>query len=76
VGPRASYRRLLLMPSGPHHQLMWECCRGAGVCGHSWFQDPVAALSVVGLTNTALEDCMGSFPADVQACIYASLTPD
>jgi hypothetical protein len=26
----------------------------------------------VGLTNTALEGCMGSFPAEVQAAIYAS----
>src|SRR5215204_6337520 len=33
-----------------------------GVYGHSWFQDPVAELSVVGLTNTAVEGCMGSFP--------------
>jgi hypothetical protein len=35
-----------------------------------------AELSVVGLTNTALEGCMGSFPAEVQASIYASLPPD
>jgi CubicO group peptidase (beta-lactamase class C family) len=47
-----------------------------GVYGHSWFQDPVAELSVVGLTNTALEGCTGSFPADVQAAIYASLPLD
>jgi CubicO group peptidase (beta-lactamase class C family) len=47
-----------------------------GVYGHSWFHDPAAELSVVGLTNTALEGCMGSFPADVQASIYASLAPD
>jgi CubicO group peptidase (beta-lactamase class C family) len=46
-----------------------------GVYGHSWFHDPVAELSVVGLTNTALEGCMGSFPADVQASIYASMAP-
>lgn len=47
-----------------------------GVYGHSWFQDPVAELSVAGLTNTALEGCMGSFPADVRAAIYASLASD
>jgi CubicO group peptidase (beta-lactamase class C family) len=47
-----------------------------GVYGHSWFHDPAAELSVVGLTNTALEGCMGSFPADVQASIYASLAAD
>ncbi|MCE3274337.1 MAG: hypothetical protein K0R13_192 [Propionibacteriaceae bacterium] len=47
-----------------------------GVYGHSWFYDPAAELSVVGLTNTALEGCKGSFPADVQAAIYASLALD
>lgn len=44
-----------------------------GVYGHSWFFDPVAQLSVVSLTNTALEGCTGSFPREVQASIYASL---
>jgi CubicO group peptidase (beta-lactamase class C family) len=47
-----------------------------GVYGHSWFQDPVAELSAAGLTNTALEGSAGSFPADVQAAIYASLPLD
>ena len=47
-----------------------------GVYGHSWFQDPVAGLSIVGLTNTALEGCTGSFPAEVQAAVYAALPPD
>ena len=44
-----------------------------GVYGHSWFQDPVTGLSVVGLTNTALEGCMGAFPAEVQGAVYAAL---
>jgi CubicO group peptidase (beta-lactamase class C family) len=47
-----------------------------GVYGHSWFHDTAAELSVVGLTNTALEGCMGSFPADVQASVYALPAPD
>jgi CubicO group peptidase (beta-lactamase class C family) len=47
-----------------------------GVYGHSWFHDPAAELSVVSLTNTALEGSRGSFPADVQASIYASPAPD
>jgi CubicO group peptidase (beta-lactamase class C family) len=47
-----------------------------GVYGHSWFQDPVAELSVVGLTNTALEGCIGSFPDDIQAAVYGSLPVD
>ena len=42
-----------------------------GVYGHSWFIDPAAGLTVVALTNTALEGCLGSFPADVQSAVYA-----
>jgi len=34
-----------------------------GVYGHSWFLDPVAGLSVVGLTNTALERLHGLIPS-------------
>ena len=34
--------------------------------------DPAAGLGVVALTNTALEGCMGAFPADIQAAIYAA----
>ncbi len=45
-----------------------------GVYGHSWFQDPVAGLSVVGLTNTAVEGCTGAFPAAIQAAVYAALS--
>jgi CubicO group peptidase (beta-lactamase class C family) len=44
-----------------------------GVYGHSWFLDPAAGLSVVALTNTALEGCTGAFPADIQAAIYAAV---
>ena len=43
-----------------------------GIYGHSWFLDPVCGLSVVSLTNTALEGCMGAFPADIEAAIYAA----
>ena len=43
-----------------------------GVYGNSWFMDPVTGLSVVALTNTALEGCMGAFPNDSQAAIYAA----
>ena len=43
-----------------------------GVYGNSWVMDPVAGLSVVVLTNTPLEGCMGAFPTDIQAAIYAA----
>ena len=44
-----------------------------GVWGHSWFVDPVQRWVVVGLTNTAIEGMMGSFPTTVRDAVYASL---
>jgi CubicO group peptidase (beta-lactamase class C family) len=47
--------------------------RWGGVWGNAWFIDPVAGLTVVMLSNTALEGCTGSaFPQDVAEAIYAS----
>ena len=40
-----------------------------GVWGHTWFVDPVRRLSVVSLTNTALEGMMGRYVRD--PAIYA-----
>jgi CubicO group peptidase (beta-lactamase class C family) len=42
-----------------------------GVYGHTWFLDPVAALSFVALTNTALEGSEGAFRDDIRAAAYA-----
>lgn len=42
-----------------------------GVYGHSWFVDPVAELTFVGLTNTAFEGMHGRFVADLRAALYA-----
>lgn len=47
--------------------------RWGGVYGHSWFVDPARRLSVVGLTNTALEGMNGQFVAGLRAAIYAGL---
>lgn len=48
--------------------------RWGGAYGHSWFVDPVRKLSVVALTNTALEGMAGGrFPADLSRAIYAAL---
>jgi CubicO group peptidase (beta-lactamase class C family) len=42
-----------------------------GVWGHSWFVDPVRRLSVVSLSNTALEGMMGRYVRDLRDAIYA-----
>lgn len=41
-----------------------------GVYGHSWFVDPAAGLTVVALTNTALEGMAGNFPIAVRDAVY------
>jgi CubicO group peptidase (beta-lactamase class C family) len=45
-----------------------------GVWGHSWFVDPAKRLSVVSLTNTALEGMMGRYVRDLRNAVYADLT--
>ena len=41
-----------------------------GVYGHSWFVDAQRELSVVALTNTALEGMIGQFTQDVRNALY------
>ena len=44
-----------------------------GVWGHTWFIDPMRKLSVVSLSNTALEGMMGRYARDLRDAIYADL---
>jgi CubicO group peptidase (beta-lactamase class C family) len=44
-----------------------------GVYGHSWFVDPQRKLTVVALTNTALEGMWGKFTTDVRDAVYESV---
>jgi CubicO group peptidase (beta-lactamase class C family) len=44
-----------------------------GVYGHSWFVDPAKRLTVVVLTNTAVEGVSGQFPMQIRDAIYATL---
>jgi CubicO group peptidase (beta-lactamase class C family) len=43
-----------------------------GVWGHTWFIEPKRRLSVVSLTNTALEGMMGRYVRDLRDAICAS----
>ncbi len=42
-----------------------------GVYGHNWFVDPQRRLSVVLLTNTALEGMNGALPMQLRDAIYS-----
>src|SRR5262249_52360659 len=51
----------------PHHArtIQW-----GGVYGHSWFVDPAARLTVIGLTNTAVAGMTGAFPMAIRDAVY------
>lgn len=44
-----------------------------GVYGHSWFVDPERNITVIALTNTALEGMIGRFPIELRDAIYRAL---
>ncbi|BCL74490.1 esterase [Jeongeupia sp. HS-3] len=41
-----------------------------GAYGHSWFVDPLERLSVIALTNTAVEGTAGRFATDIRDAVY------
>jgi CubicO group peptidase (beta-lactamase class C family) len=41
-----------------------------GVYGHSWFVDPERTLTVIALTNTAIEGMIGRYPIELRDAIY------
>lgn len=45
-----------------------------GVYGHSWLIDPVNGLSIISMSNTAVEGCTGRYPKDIIAAVYSELT--
>lgn len=45
-----------------------------GVYGHQWLVDPVNGITMVSMTNTALEGCTGRYPRLVRDAVYAELT--
>jgi len=44
-----------------------------GVYGHSWFVDPARKITVVALTNTALEGMSGKFPGALRTASYEGI---
>jgi CubicO group peptidase (beta-lactamase class C family) len=49
--------------------------RWGGVYGHSWFVDPVQRLTLIGLTNTAVEGMSGRFPTELRNAVYNGSAP-
>lgn len=44
-----------------------------GVYGHSWLVDPLNKLTIVSMSNTALEGCNGQYPRQLIRAVYADL---
>jgi CubicO group peptidase (beta-lactamase class C family) len=44
-----------------------------GVYGHTWFVDPAKKITVVALTNTALEGLGGKFPGALRDAVYEAI---
>lgn len=58
-----------VLAATPHHA---GTCQWGGVYGHSWFVDPVAKLTAIGMTNTAIAGMTGAFPMAVRDAIYSA----
>ncbi len=43
-----------------------------GVYGHNWFIDPVNGISVVSMSNTALEGCNGPYREEIRDAVYGA----
>lgn len=54
----------------PESQGTW---RWGGGYGHSWFVDPLKALTVVAFTNTLYEGMSGRFVTDLRDAVYQTL---
>lgn len=53
----------------PHSAGTWLW---SGIYGHAWFVDPSRKLTVILLTNTALEGMWGKVTTDLRDAVYAS----
>lgn len=53
------------MTALPRGAIQW-----GGVYGNTWFIDPAERLTVVSLTNNALEGCNGAYPEMLRAAVY------
>lgn len=47
--------------------------RWGGVYGHTWFVDPARGLTVVAMSNTAVEGMAGQYTIDLRDAIYRGL---
>jgi CubicO group peptidase (beta-lactamase class C family) len=64
---------VIVDPAAAHSPQSAGTWMWGGVYGHSWFVDPARKLTVVLLTNTALEGMSGKLTGDLRDAVYSSL---
>ncbi|WP_163864250.1 serine hydrolase domain-containing protein [Myxococcus eversor] len=63
---------VLIDPVQAHSPQSAGTWQWGGAYGHNWFVDPRSGITVVALTNTALEGMSGAFPGAVRDAVYAA----
>ncbi|KQW28089.1 esterase [Rhizobium sp. Root274] len=61
---------LVVNPAAAMTALPKGAIQWGGVYGNTWFIDPAERLTVVSLTNNALEGCTGPYPEMLRAAVY------
>ncbi|RJS22637.1 serine hydrolase [Corallococcus sp. H22C18031201] len=61
---------VLVDPAKAHSPQPVGTVQWIGAYGHTWFIDPTNHLTVVALTNTAIEGMAGQFPNDIRDALY------
>ncbi len=61
---------LVVDPAAAGTALPQGAIQWGGVYGNTWFIDPAERLTVVSLTNNALEGCTGAYPEMLRAAVY------
>ncbi|WP_167507740.1 serine hydrolase domain-containing protein [Rhizobium glycinendophyticum] len=61
---------LVIDPAAAATALPKGAIQWGGVYGNTWFIDPALKLTVVSLTNNALEGCNGAYPEMLRAAVY------
>jgi CubicO group peptidase (beta-lactamase class C family) len=75
IGGEPGYRftfvgGLVTDPAAAKTALPVGAIQWGGVYGNTWFIDPAERLTVVSLTNNALEGCNGAYPEMLRAAVY------
>ncbi len=76
VGPGTSFAlgwSVITDPVAAQSMLSPGTASWGGVYGHSWFMDPSKQLTVVILTNTAMEGLFGNVVTNIQQAVYTNL---